>query len=89
MSKFLDNGGVLPKEESDEVEDDDNEDDDVEDVGDDADDSEVCIFIATLYCTSSVKYKSAPLTTLSLSVPVFQEDESAEVLTNETSKDEL
>lgn len=43
LSKFLDDGGVLPEGASDE------EDDEDDDVEEDGDDSKVCIFTATLY----------------------------------------
>lgn len=50
FSKFLDNGGVLPKEESEEEEDEDNDEDEEDDKpkeGDDTDDDgKVCIFTA-------------------------------------------
>lgn len=89
FSKFLDGGGVLPKEEKDE--DDDDEDDDDEDEVDEkkeadkaAGDSKVCVNAADLCCFS---FKNNPQFTR---FPLFQEpNESAEEKTNKTSKDEL
>lgn len=91
FSKFLDGGGVLPKEEKDEDEDDDDDDDDDEDEVDEkkeadkaAGDSKVCVNAADLCCFS---FKNNPQFTR---FPLFQEpNESAEEKTNKTSKDEL
>lgn len=90
FSKFLDNGGVLPKEESDEEEDEDDEEDEEGDKpkegGDSADNSKVCNFTA-IYIFS---LKIAPLYSLVSCFSLFQEtDESVDVPTNKTSKDEL
>uniref|UniRef100_A0A8C9X8I3 protein disulfide-isomerase n=1 Tax=Sander lucioperca TaxID=283035 RepID=A0A8C9X8I3_SANLU len=88
LSKFLDNGGVLPEGGSDEEEHEDDEDDEDDEEGDGVV-NEVCIFTATLYISPVIiNLLHSPVFHFLFSL--FQEaDESAEVPTNETSKDEL
>lgn len=82
MSKFLDNGGVLPPAESQEEEDFDDEDDDTGD--------EVCVFYCHSICFSLFYgFNRQSLILLSSSSVSQEAPDSAEVPTNTTSKDEL
>lgn len=89
MSKFLDEGGVLPVEASDEEEDEEDEDED--EVDDAGDVSKVCVFINTLYVFPvNMNLLHSPFSSLLFHFSLFQEtDESEEGPTNTTSKDEL